>query len=195
MALIENAELWFAKVHPKRPNKKFNKDNPTWEVQLRTTDVEQKKEWEALGLPVKAILPDEGEPYWKVNLKKRIIKKDGDPASPVEVVNGALQPVDPMSIGNGSRGNVRVYQYEYDKAGGGTGIATVLMGIQLTKHIVYIPRAKDDEFSETETETIDAEVEEEGEEEGVEQEEGEQKAPEKPKSKAPSLKKEKDKFD
>lgn len=162
MAIISNCELWFPKLDPKRPNAKFNKKNPTWELQIRTSDKDVKKEWEALGLKVKAVVPDEGEPFFRVNLRKKSIKEDGDKASPIRVIDGSLKEIDPNSIGNGSVGNVRVYQYEYNSENG-KGIATVLMGVQVTKHMVYVPKPRDDDFEETETEVIPPETEESNE--------------------------------
>lgn len=160
MAILQDVEIHFAKVDPKRPNAKYNKKNPTWECQIRTESREKRKEWLALGLPVKDVIPDEEgmKPYYRVNLRKKSIKeKDGEPASPVDVIDGKKNPVDPNSIGNGSRGNIRIFQYEYTKDkenGGGKGTASVLMGIQLTKHVVYVPKPRDDDFGETETETV-----------------------------------------
>lgn len=100
------------------------------------------------------VIPDEGEPYWRVNIKKRSIKKDGEPALPVEVVNGNRDPVDPETIGNTSIAHVRVYQYEYvpkDKSKGSSAIASILMGVQMIKHVLYKPK---ESFGEEETETI-----------------------------------------
>jgi hypothetical protein len=211
MPLIKNAELWFAKVDPDRPNRKFNKKNPTWEVQLRTKDKAQKKEWEAQGLSVKTIDPDDDSGiYYRVNLRKRTIKADGEPSSPVEVIYGNKKPCDPTTIGNGSIGNVRIYQYPFENEAGEKGTASVLMGIQLTKHIMYTPKARDDDFEEEETEIIEEEESEDDEsspeaapdeEESGEEAEGEAEeeaeVEEKPKAKAPSIKKPvaKDKFD
>jgi hypothetical protein len=161
MAIITNAELWFCKVDPKRPNNKFNKKNPTWECQIRTTNKETKKVWESMGLGVKAVIPDEGPSYFRVNLRKKSIKEDGEKASPVKVVNGSLEDIDPNTIGNGSIGNVRIFQYEYPKEGGGTGVASVLMGLQVTKHIVYKAKPRDDDFETTDTETIDSTTDDE----------------------------------
>jgi hypothetical protein len=158
--LIEGAKLFFCKLDPKKPNAKFNKENPTWEAQLRTESKEQKKEWESKGLLVKPVVPDEegAKPFWRVNLRKKSMTSDGEAADPVEVLNGKLKPVDPNSIGNGSVANVRIFQYEYKKKdGSGVGLVSVLMGIQLTKHIVYVPKPRDDDFQETETETIEPE--------------------------------------
>jgi hypothetical protein len=155
MAILKEVEIHFCKLDPKRPNNKFNKKNPTWECQIRTADKVVKKSWEDLKLPVKAIVPDEGAPYWRVNLRKKSVKEDGEPASFVNVVDGDMKPVDPNSIGNGSVANVRIFQYEYPKEGGGVGIASVLMGLQLTKHIVYHPKPRDDDFTQTTTEVVD----------------------------------------
>jgi len=157
MAIIRNCELWFAKLDPKRPSAKFNKKNPTWECQIRTADKAVKKEWEAMNLPVKAVVPDDdSKPYYRVNLRKKSIKEDGEPASPVSVVNSHLEAVDTNTIGNGSIGNIRIFQYEYTNEGK-KGIASVLMGIQLTKHLVYTPKPRDDDFQmmDEETETIE----------------------------------------
>jgi len=155
MPIINNASIWFAKLDPKRPNNKFNKTNPTWECQIRTESKDVKKEWEAMHLPVKAIVPDEGPPYFRVNLRKKSIKVDKEPASPVRVVNGALEEIDPNTIGNGSVGNIRIFQYDYVKKDGTPGVVSVLMGVQITKHLVYKAKPRGDEFESTETETVD----------------------------------------
>lgn len=157
MAILKKCELWFVKANPKRPNAKFNKANPTWEVQLRTTSKEQKKAWENAKMGVKAVVPDaEGEaPYFRVNLRKKSLKEGGEPSSFVEVIDGNRKPIDPDTIGNGSIGNIRVFQYEYKKEGGGTGVANVLMGIQVTKHIVYVPKPRSDDFEDEENEVVE----------------------------------------
>lgn len=164
MPIVKDCELWFCKLDPKRPNNKFNKANPTWECQIRTTDKAVKKSWEELQLPVKAVVPDEGSPYWRVNLRKKSLKEDSEVSSTPRVVDGKMQDLDPNTIGNGSVGNVRIYQYEYPrKDNAGKGIATVLMGVQITKHIVYKPKPRGDDFEMTDTETIDSNDAEEAE--------------------------------
>jgi hypothetical protein len=162
MALLENAEIWFAKVVPARPNARFNRENPTWETQIRTLVQEVGERWEEQHIPVKAIIPKkgEGEPYWRANLRKKSLK-DGEPTGYVEVVDMQLQPIDPDTIGNGSLANVRVFQYEYKKEGGGVGVANVLMAIQLKKHIMYTRKPREDDFvADGETEFIPEENEE-----------------------------------
>ena len=170
MAMIKSAEIWYTKLNPKRPNAKYNKKNPTWEIQIRTYSPATKKAWEAMNLNCTAVLPEEeGEkPYWRVNLKKKSLDKDGEPAKPVKIVDGQLNEIDPDTIANGSIGNIRIFQYEYDNDGD-KGIASMLMAIQLTKHIVYVPKPRDDDFEMTDTEVIAGE----GEEEEGEEAEGE----------------------
>ena len=101
---------------------------------------------------VRNAIPDDGEPYFYVNLKKKSIKSNGEPAQPVELVDGNLDPVDPMTLGNGSVGNVRLLQYDFD-ADDGKKTASMVVGIQLTKHIVYKGKPKEG-FESTTTEVI-----------------------------------------
>jgi hypothetical protein len=152
--LLKNVEIWYLKADPNNPNRRFNPQNPTWEIQLRTTDKEVKKQWEETGLIVKPMVPDEGPPYFRVNLRKKSVKEDGEAASPVEVLDLQLNPVDPNIVGNGSIANVRIFQYEYQRPQGGSkGIASVLMGVQLVKLLKYTPKPRDDDFqAEGETE-------------------------------------------
>jgi len=180
--IIKNCEIWFAKVDPKRPNPKFDPKNPTWEVQMRTSDKAVLKYWKECDLKEpKAVIPDEGEPYFRINLKKKSIRKDGDPADPVQVVNMQREPVDPNSIGNGSIANIRVFQYPYpDKATGEERISSILMGIQLIKHIVWIPKPGEDFEDEGETEVIMPETDED-DEAPWEDEEGPDDGPKEPK--------------
>ena len=156
MPILSNVEIWFPKVNPTRPNARFNKTNPTWETQVRTYTQAIAEEWENLGMKVTAVIPKEGgAPYWRINLRKKSLKEDGTEAGPVKVVDGKLKPVDPDSIGNGSIANIRIFQYEYTSAQGTKGVASVLMAIQLVKHILYTPKPREDDFdNDIETEVI-----------------------------------------
>jgi hypothetical protein len=154
MALIKDAELFFAKLDPKRPNAKFNEEQPTWEVQIRTRDKKKAEVWKKeLHLKVVTDTDADEKTFYKVNLKRKSKKKDGTPLTPVKVVNGALDDVDPNSIGNGSIGDVQIFQYDYE-VNKKKGIASMLKAIQLKKHIVYTPPKRDDDFEMTDTETV-----------------------------------------
>ena len=157
--ILQNCEIWYAKLNPKRPNRRLNKENPTWEVQLRTTDKNVKKDWEDKNLNVRAIVPDEGEPYFRVNLKRKSLKADGTPNNPPEAVYGKGKPVDVDTIGNGSIANVRIWQYEYTDKLGKKGIASILDAIQLVKHIVFERNFEEEDFEEIETEIVTPETE------------------------------------
>jgi hypothetical protein len=144
-------------MNPKKPSRKFNPKNPTWECQIRTTDKNVKKEWENAGLKPKAILPDEGTPYYRVNLKRKTIKHDGSLADCPTCVDRQLQPLNPDGVGNGSIADVRIFFYDFiDKETSAKGKAPVLMGIKVLKQLVYVPSAREDEFEadEEETETV-----------------------------------------
>jgi hypothetical protein len=193
MPFLNNVEIWYAKLDPARPNGRYNKNNPTWEVQIRTTDKAQKKEWEALHLPVKTVDPDEGPVYYSVSLRKKshkeVDKVVGEPNKPVEVVDGDLEPIDTNTIGNGSVGNVRIFQYPYPKEGGGTGIASMLMGVQLTKHVVYESKPREG-FTQQATTRVQSEqsADQEDGDAGNPDEDGDAPfTPDKPKPSAPSL--------
>jgi len=73
------------------------------------------------------------------------------------MLSGGLDDIDPNTIGNGSIGHIRIFQYEYPKKEGGMGTATILMGIQITTHIEFERKAREDEFGVTETTTIPVE--------------------------------------
>jgi len=145
MAILNNVEIFFAKLDPKRPNATFNKENPTWEVQIRTRDKAVAKSWKEMNIGVK---PDEDAEgiFYKANLKKKSKKRDGTDQNPVNVVGGDLSPIDVNKLGNGSVGNIRVFQYEYN-VNGKQGIATMLMAIQVTELREYAPKPREDEFS------------------------------------------------
>jgi len=152
MAILKNVELFFAKLDPNKPNATFDANNPTWELQIRTRDKKQAKEWKELNLNVKPDEDDQGM-FYKANLKKKTKKANGDPQNPVSLVGGDLSPIDPNILGNGSIGNVRVYQYEYN-VGGRKGIASMLMAVQVTTLKEYTPKPREDDFEMVEMEVV-----------------------------------------
>lgn len=144
MAILKNVELWFAKLDPKRPNNRFDSAKPTWEVQIRTRSKTQAKEWKDLKINVKPDEDDDGV-FYKATLKKKSKKRDGEPQAPVNVVTGSLEELDPNLIGNGSKGNVRLFQYDYEIAGR-KGVASMLMAVQVTELNEFRPKPREDDF-------------------------------------------------
>jgi hypothetical protein len=163
MAILKNVEIWYTKCDPKRPSKKLSPKNPTWETQIRTTSKDVRKEWTSLNIKSKAVREDKTDDespilYYSANLKKKSLKEDGSESAPVSVVNGRGADIDPNTIGNGSIANIRIFQHPYSfKGEDGSlleGVATMLMAIQLVKHVVYVPKPME-EFDEVDTETVD----------------------------------------
>jgi len=178
MAILKNVELWWAKVDPKSPVKNQDADKPDyWDVQLRTTDktyasamIKENIKFkplkrivkddsgnpveDELGEKLREVVKDEnGKPYFFVNLRKKVTKADGSAQQPVQLVAGDLSPINPKEMGNGTIGNVRVFQYEYTYQGK-KGIANMLMAIQVTKLIKYEPKAAEDSFEITDMEVV-----------------------------------------
>lgn len=151
--ILKNVELHWAKLNPKRPNKTFNEDG-VWEVQIRTRDKKQAQEWKDAHLNVSVETDENDKPYYKAMLKKQCKKKDGTDQAPVKVVNGSLEDINPDHIGNGSIGNVRLFQYDYEVGKGKQkkeGIASMLMAVQITTLNEYIPKPREDDFEMTDT--------------------------------------------
>jgi hypothetical protein len=146
--ILSNVELFFAKLDPANPNSRFDKENPTWEVQIRTKDKAVAKGWKENNLRV---TPDENDDgvFYRANLKKKSKKRDGTDMAPVNVVAGDLSPVDPATIGNGSVANLSVFQYDYNM-NGKDGVASMLMGVQITTLNEYKPRPNQGGFAPTE---------------------------------------------
>lgn len=101
-----------------------------------------------------------------INLKKKAQKRDGTDAAKVRVVDANKQPIDPKIIGNGSKGNIIVYQSDYEiKAPNGkvtkSGTSTMLIAVQVTQLIKYTP--KNDNFVDFDVTDDMSEVVEEAE--------------------------------
>lgn len=142
MAILNDCTLFHAKLS--RPSNRFDKENPSWELQIRTTSKDVAGEWRGLGLKTTAVVDDDtGEVYYRSNLKKKSKSKDGQTREGPEVVDAALNPLDGKNVGNGSIGNVRISQYEYTDAAGTAKKASVLMGVQVTKLVYFEPVAGD----------------------------------------------------
>ena len=105
---------------------------PQWELQIATTDAAKAEELKANHLNVK-----ERDGKFVVSLKRKAVKADGSAMDPVRVVDTNKAPIaDRKSIGNGSVGNVIVWQAPYNTAGR-SGISNSLTAVQVTKLEVY----------------------------------------------------------
>jgi hypothetical protein len=130
-SIIRDVVLNYVKVDPENPTEPFG--TLQWEAQI-VVSADRAAELETYGT-VKPLKDDPSRV--SINLKRKAVRKDGVNNEPVQLVDGKKQKIDPkIKIGNGSVGNVKVYQREYDVAGR-QGISTIMTAIQITNLIEY----------------------------------------------------------
>ena len=135
--LISNVELNWAKLD--QPVSPFGAAQ--WELQIATTDKAVAEDLKANHLKAKEV-----DGKFVVNLKRKAVKADGNPMDPVRVVDATKAPVtDRRSIGNGSIGNVIVWQSPFEYAGR-AGISSSLTAVQITKLEEYTPKTDNVDF-------------------------------------------------
>ena len=131
---IDNVEINWAKLA--KPVNPFGTEQ--WEIQIATTDKAMADSWSENHLNVKQDKTDASK--FTVSLKRKAQRADGAANNPVKVVDASAQPYSPETlskIGNGTVGNVVVYQYFYETAGR-SGIANSLTAIQVTDLKEYV---------------------------------------------------------
>ncbi len=125
---IESVELNWARLDT--PVNPFGTEQ--YELQIATTDKKVAKELTANHFNVK-----EKDGKFTVGLKRKVLKADGSTNGKVRVLNADLSPMEnTREIGNGSIGNVVVFQYPYE-AMGRKGIASSLTAVQVTTLTKY----------------------------------------------------------
>jgi len=130
-SIIRDVTLNYVKVDPDSPTDPFG--TLQWECQL-VVPADRSEELSGFG-NVKPVKDDPSRVA--INLKRKAVRKDGEANDPVQLVDGKKQKIDAkIKIGNGSKGNVKVYRREYDVAGR-QGISTILTAIQITDLIEY----------------------------------------------------------
>jgi hypothetical protein len=137
--LVRNVQLYWAKLD--KPVDPFG--TLQWEL---TIQVPKKREAEI------ASFGKVKEGFEKntvaVALKKKALKADGTEAAKVNVVDANKQPFDSKLIGNGSTGNIIVFQRPYEiKAPNGkvtkSGTSTMLTKVQVTELVKYERKSGD----------------------------------------------------
>lgn len=138
--ILKNVELFWARLDPSTPDMGFSGDKPQWNVQLRTRSKDQSNEWKEAGLNPTMADDDDGA-FYRVNLRKDALKKDGSANKPVPVVGADLMPLsDPSSVGNGTLANVKLRSFEW-KFQGKEGVGHRLDAIQIVDLKVYTAKA------------------------------------------------------
>ena len=137
--LISDVELNWAGLATPAPNP-FG-GVPAWELQIATSDKAKAEELKANHLNVK-----EKDGKFVVSLRRKSVKADGSPMDPVRVVDAQKMPMEnKASIGNGSKGNVIVWQAPFENMGR-KGISNSLTAVQVTEIVEYSGGGSDIDF-------------------------------------------------
>ena len=129
--LLQDVEFHYFKSKPVQYKGKMQ-----WEVSIKTTDPAQAENWENNHLNVRHNgTSTKMATEWTVSLNRKVHKRDGTEQDPVRVVDESLKPYtseEQRKIGNGSKGNVIVWQGHYDNEHG-KGISTSLTAMQIPR--------------------------------------------------------------
>lgn len=138
--ILKNVELMWCRLSKDNPYPPYEKSGiPYWGVAIKTTDKLVAGKWQKkYNLNVKR-KEYEDEIYYTALLKQPVKTIDGRDLKCPVVVDAKLKPFDANTVGNGSIGNVSVYQYEYSRG----KWASKIQGVQLVKVYLYKPVDKD----------------------------------------------------
>ena len=127
VAIVRDVEFHWANVI--KPVSPFGAEQ--WDVQIRTVDLKKAAELTELGINMKK--HDEG--YLYANVKRKTKTNKGEAQKPPIVIDANMQPLSD-SIGNGSKGHIKVFSYEYNVQGR-SGRSAMLSAIQVIDLIPY----------------------------------------------------------
>ena len=134
--ILKNVELHWTRLDPANPDMGFSGDKPQWNTQIRTRSKDVAQEWKGLGLNPKTEDDDDGI-FYKIQVRKDAVRKNGDPNKPVPVVGPDLLPLEDVNaIGNGTTANVRLRSFEWTFSGK-KGVGFRLDAIQVVKLNTY----------------------------------------------------------
>ena len=131
--ILKDVELHWAKLD--KPVDPFKTGERLWEVQIRTSDEVIAKQW-AKEYYINAKKDDEG--FWKANVKRKELNGKGETNKAPDVLGRSNQPISASNIGNGSIGDLKLFQYPYDVAGR-KGVASMLSAVRVTDLKEYAP--------------------------------------------------------
>ena len=130
--LLNNVDLSWVKFDPANPDSGFDKKSPQYSCTVQTDNKVDAEAWKKSGMNVKP-KDENNKVVYSVTLKKKIYLDETGKNStkPPAVVDKQLQPVNPNTIGNGSKGNVQVRLKPYSYMGK-EGISVQLLAVQIT---------------------------------------------------------------
>ena len=148
--IIKDLELFWAKLG--KPVSPFGQSQ--WEIQARFPK-KRVKEMEQYG----TVKETDVAGTFSINFKKKAEKKDGTPAQKVKLVDRTGRDVDPGTLGNGSKGNIKLMLKDYQIKGpkGNVtreGTQVMLIAVQVTDLIKYVPK-NDNDFDYDDEQEVD----------------------------------------
>jgi len=123
--IIRDLEFHWAKLD--KPVSPFGTEQYDLQVRFPKKRV---KEMTAFGK-----IKEQPDGQFSINITRKAKNAKGE-ATPVRVVDSVKRPLEGL-IGNGSKGNIIVYQYDWNVSGR-TGTKTILVAVQVTDYIAYI---------------------------------------------------------
>jgi hypothetical protein len=130
-SVIRNVNFYYAKLD--KPVSPFGTE--IYDLQVRFPK-ERVQEMSAYG---KVREVEDGN--FAINITRKAKNAKGQ-KTPVRIVDTEKNPIKDL-IGNGSEGNIIVYQYDWNVSGR-TGTKTILIAIQVTNLIKYVPQTEVD---------------------------------------------------
>ena len=126
-AIIRDLTFYWANVY--KTHNPFGAE--IWDLQIRTEDKDKIKELAELGIKLK----EHADGYFFGNVKRKTTNSKGEPMTGPQVLDAGKAPMtDP--IGNGSKGNIKVFSYPY-KVGPNKGITAMLTAVQVVDLVPY----------------------------------------------------------
>ena len=126
-AIVRDLEFHWA--HLQKPHNPFGTE--IWDVQIRTTDKEKVAELKKHGINMKT--HEDG--YFFGNVKRKTVNNKGESMEAPKIVDAAKKEVTEV-IGNGSKGHIKVFAYDY-KVGPNKGRTAQLTAVQVIDLIPY----------------------------------------------------------
>jgi hypothetical protein len=130
--LLNNVELMWCKVGS-NAGTKYGSEEKEWSVDCICSD-KQSKDWVKSEHATKERTTEDGKKF--IKLTKNCIKRDGNPAQSIKVIDKHGTDVDPLTVGNGSKANVQYTTFEWEMAGR-SGVKAILTALQITDLIEY----------------------------------------------------------
>jgi hypothetical protein len=130
-SVIRNVNFYYAKLD--KPVSPFGTE--IYDLQVRFPK-ERVQEMSAYG---KVREVEDGN--FAINITRKAKNAKGQ-KTPVRIVDTEKNPIKDL-IGNGSEGNIIVYQYDWNVSGR-TGTKTILIAVQVTNLIKYVPQTEVD---------------------------------------------------